>query len=56
MLLFRLFAFLPILLYIDENLNASAFDEQLYSLSTDFISDKKFLQEIFCCLLHAEVL
>ena len=48
--------FLPILLYTDENSNASTVDKQLHTLSTDFISEKEFLQKIFCCLLHVEVL
>ena len=48
--------FLPIFLYTDENSNASAFDKQLHTLLKDFISEKFFLQKLFCCLLHAEVL
>ena len=48
--------FLPILMYTDKNSNASAFDKQLHTLSTDFVSEKEFVQKLFCCLLHAEVL
>ena len=48
--------FLPNFLYTDENSNASTFDKQIHSLLTDFISEKEFLQKLFCCLLHAEVL
>ena len=55
-LFFFFLPFLPVLLYTDKNSNASTFDKQLYTLSTDFISEKEFLEKIFCCLLHAEVL
>ena len=51
-----LYAFLPILLYTDENSNASAFDNEFHTLSIDFISEKDFFEKLFCCLVHAEVL
>ena len=40
---FDFLPFLPILLYTDENFNASAFDKQLHTLSTDFGTE--FLQK-----------
>ena len=56
MLLIRFFSFFANFLYTDENPNASAFDKQLHTLLTNFISEKEFLQKLFCCLMHAEVL
>ena len=33
-------------MYTDKNSNTSAFDKQLHTLSTDFISERDFLQKI----------
>ena len=52
---FDFLPFLPFFLYTEENSNASAFDK-LHTLLTDSIGEKEFLQKLFCCLLHAEVL
>ena len=53
---FDVLPFLPFLLYTDETSNASAFDSQLHTLSTDFSSEKEFLDKLFCSLLNAEIL
>ena len=45
MLLFDFLPYLPILLYTDENSNASAFHKQTHTLSTGFISEMEFLEK-----------